>query len=99
MGEEMNVDVDIEPVDFVLANMIDDINNIRDAISEDEEITNKETLDYLDKTLEIMSELYKDHKVLTTRVNQLALVSRNQSLLLVGDIEEEIEDKGGEFYS
>lgn len=102
MGEELKKTlVDIEPVDFVIEHVIDDINEIRNEITEEEEVTNKETLDYLDKMLELFNEFFQDYRTTRKKVKDNSIIIRDLSLITKADeiIEEEGEEKRGDMYS
>ena len=113
MGEEtdyiINKTADIEELDLVLDPILDRIDEIRNTMTDDVEITNKATLDLLDKFAEIMSEFYKDLKKVSLKVNQVASIAKNLSLFNVAEevIEEEMEEEkekgfsinGGDIYS
>ena len=105
MGEETNYIInktnDIEELDLVLDPILDDIDEIRNRITEDGEITNKATLDILDKMAEIMSEFYKDLKKVSLKVNQVSSIVKHLSLLNIAEdvIKEEGEERKSGIYS
>ena len=103
MGENyiINKTNDIEELDLVLDPILDDIDEIRNRITEDGEITNKATLDILDKMAEIMSEFYKDLKKVSLKVNQVSSIVKHLSLLNIAEdvIKEEGEERKGDIYS
>lgn len=97
----INRTADVEELDLVLDPILDRIDEIRNEISEEDEITNKATLDVVDKLAEIMGEFYKDLKKVSIKTNQVASIAKNLSLMNIADdiIEEEGEEKRGDLYS
>lgn len=87
---------DVELFDYVVDDILDGINAIRNEISESGEFEPGDILDYLDKLCELLIQLADDHKLYVIFTNQtMSVVKQLAKMILNGGSKTEIskEDK------
>ena len=86
--EKQGVKVDIpqedDMFDFIVDNIIDDINAIRDQLTEKETVDDYDIERYLDALAGMMLELCNDHKLYVTLSTQTASVVKTIHKIIMG---------------
>jgi len=89
---------DVELFDYVVDEILDGINAIRNEISEAKEFGIEEVLNYFDKLCECVVQLADDHKLYVIFANQSMSVVKQLAKMILGgqsktEITEEVKDK------